>query len=75
VHHGTTSQHHHDTVREYDMGCMHRHYPGERRDPARCDGTCPVCGAGVGSEPGQPTTIHQETGTLDTCPGSGQPAQ
>ncbi|CAM5428758.1 hypothetical protein SRIMM317S_02096 [Streptomyces rimosus subsp. rimosus] len=46
-----------------------------RCDPGRCDGCCPVCGAGVGSEPGEPTTIHQPADDRDTCPGSGQPAQ
>jgi hypothetical protein len=46
-----------------------------RFDPGMLWGNCPVCGAGVGSAPGAPTTTHQETGTLDTCPGSGQPAQ
>ncbi|MGW0933259.1 hypothetical protein [Streptomyces sp. NPDC002644] len=56
------------------MGCTHQHYPGERRDPARVDGNCPVCGAGVGSQTGEPTTIHQAAGSRETCPGSGAPA-
>lgn len=47
---------------------------GERFDPGELAGSCPVCGAGVGSEPGTPTTIHQPAGSRETCPGSGQPA-
>ncbi|MFF9591123.1 hypothetical protein ACF1FX_18185 [Streptomyces sp. NPDC014646] len=47
-----------------------------RFDPGMCAGSCPVCGAGVGSAPGEPTTIHQGNGSgTETCPGSGQPAQ
>ena len=45
-----------------------------RFDPGRLAGNCPVCGAGVGSQPGQPTTIHQAQGSRETCPGSGAPA-
>ncbi|MEW2351417.1 hypothetical protein AB0904_27590 [Streptomyces sp. NPDC006684] len=43
-------------------------------DPARCYGNCPVCGQIVGSQTGEPTTIHQPPGDRSTCPGSGQPA-
>ena len=53
--------------------CSHDH-PGHRFDPSLCEGYCPVCGAGVGAEPGQPTAMHQRAGTLETCPGSGSPA-
>ncbi len=53
------------------MNCTH--HRGERFDPARCGGSCPVCGAIVGSESGQPTTIHQGRDG-STCPGSGAPA-
>ncbi|MFB6943171.1 hypothetical protein ACFWGL_17245 [Streptomyces sp. NPDC060286] len=46
-----------------------------RFDPGQCAGSCPVCGAGVGSPTGTPTTIHQSGGSgTETCPGSGQPA-
>lgn len=46
-----------------------------RFDPGQVEGSCPVCGQGVGSETGQPTTIHQRGGSgTETCPGSGQPA-
>ena len=45
-----------------------------RFDPGQLAGNCPVCGAGVGSQPGQPTTIHQAQGSRETCPGSGSPA-
>lgn len=49
---------------------------GRRFDPGQVAGSCPVCGAGVGSAPGEPTTMHQRGGTgNETCPGSGQPAQ
>ncbi|MEV7154932.1 hypothetical protein AB0N77_09935 [Streptomyces misionensis] len=54
------------------MECTHAR-PGERFDPGLTEGNCPTCGAIVGSETGQPTTIHQgPDGT--TCSGSGQPA-
>ncbi len=47
----------------------------KRFDPGMCEGNCPVCGAGVGAEPGQPTAMHQRAGTgTETCPGSGAPA-
>lgn len=49
------------------------HRPGARFDPGLCAGSCPVCGAIVGSETGQPTTIHQGADG-STCPGTGQPA-
>jgi hypothetical protein len=45
-----------------------------RFDPALCRGYCPVCGAGVGAEPGRPVAMHQRAGTRETCPGSGAPA-
>jgi hypothetical protein len=46
-----------------------------RFDPGQLYGYCPVCGQGVGSETGQPTTTHQGGGTgTETCPGSGAPA-
>lgn len=48
--------------------------PGNRFDPARTAGSCPSCGAIVGSESGQPTTIHQGPDG-SACPGSVQPAQ
>lgn len=39
-------------------------------DPGRCEGTCPSCGQGVGSPPGQPTTGHQKPHpSRETCPG------
>lgn len=44
-----------------------------RADPAATPAVCPVCGAGVSGESGDPTPMHQETGTLDECPGSGRP--
>ncbi|MER5772010.1 hypothetical protein [Streptomyces sp. NPDC001985] len=47
--------------------------PGNRFDPARCDGSCPVCGAIVGSPTGSPTTIHQGSDG-STCSGTNQPA-
>ncbi|WP_426568065.1 hypothetical protein [Streptomyces canus] len=54
--------------------CLHTR-PGRRFDPSATEGSCPVCGAGVGSAPGTPTTMHQRGGTgNETCPGSGQPA-
>ncbi len=54
--------------------CSHA-TPGHRFDPGLTEGSCPVCGAGVGSEPGTPTTSHQAGGTgTEMCPGSGQPA-
>ncbi|MGW0550577.1 hypothetical protein [Streptomyces altiplanensis] len=47
-----------------------------RFDPGQVAGNCPVCGAGVGSEPGTPTTAHQVNGTgTEMCSGSGAPAQ
>lgn len=47
----------------------------DRFDPARCEGNCCVCGAGVGAAKGQPAAMHQRNGTgTETCPGSGQPA-
>ncbi|MGW6461269.1 hypothetical protein ACWF94_35970 [Streptomyces sp. NPDC055078] len=46
---------------------------GARFDLGRCAGSCPVCGAIVGSPSGSPTTIHQGTDG-STCSGSGQPA-
>ncbi|MER6103637.1 hypothetical protein ABT115_15265 [Streptomyces sp. NPDC001832] len=55
--------------------CSHTN-PGHRFDPGLTEGCCPVCGAGVGSEPGTPTTMHQANGSgNEMCPGSGQPAQ
>lgn len=45
-----------------------------RFDPGECAGNCPMCGAGVSVESGQPTPQHQETGTLNMCAGSGAPA-
>ena len=54
--------------------CSHA-TPGTRFDPGLTEGNCPVCGAGVGSPPGSPTTMHQRNGTgTETCPGSGAPA-
>lgn len=54
--------------------CLHP--TAHRFDPGLCSGYCPVCGAGVGSEPGQPTAQHQAGGSgTEMCPGSGQPAQ
>ncbi len=54
--------------------CSHA-TPGRRFDPGLTEGNCPVCGAGVGSPSGSPTTMHQRNGTgTETCPGSGQPA-
>lgn len=55
------------------MECVH-HRPGARFDPSATEGSCPVCGAGVGAEKGQPVAMHQRQGSLETCPGSGQPA-
>jgi hypothetical protein len=53
--------------------CLHP--TAYRFDPGMCAGNCPVCGAGVGSAPGTPTTMHQRAGSgTETCPGSGQPA-
>lgn len=54
--------------------CSH-HTPGHRFDPGLTEGYCPVCGAGVGSPPGTPTTMHQALGSREMCPGSGAPAQ
>ncbi|MEV6614280.1 hypothetical protein AB0N31_10730 [Streptomyces sp. NPDC051051] len=53
--------------------CMHAR-PGGRFDPGMTEGSCPVCGAGVGAAPGEPVAMHQRQGSLETCPGSGQPA-
>lgn len=47
---------------------------GARFDPGLVEGNCPVCGAGVGAEKGQPVAMHQRAGTRETCPGSGSPA-
>lgn len=47
---------------------------GHRFDPSMCAGYCPVCGAGVGAEAGQPTASHQAQGSREMCPGSGAPA-
>ena len=55
------------------MECVHAR-PGARFDPALIAGSCPSCGAIVGSGTGKPTTIHQGSDG-STCPGSGQPAQ
>ncbi|MFF3848069.1 hypothetical protein [Streptomyces sp. NPDC002328] len=53
--------------------CLHTR-PGGRFDPSMTEGSCPVCGAGVGAAPGEPVAMHQRQGSLETCPGSGQPA-
>jgi hypothetical protein len=53
------------------MDCLHGR--SARFDPGRLAGNCPSCGAIVGSEKGQPTTIHQGANG-STCPGSNQPA-
>lgn len=54
------------------MECL-RGRRGARFDPGLMGGNCPTCGAIVGSEKGQPTTMHQGPGG-NTCPGSNQPA-
>ncbi|MEU8759382.1 hypothetical protein [Streptomyces sp. NPDC048659] len=47
----------------------------KRFDPAEVQGNCPMCGATVGAEKGQPVAQHQRNGTgTETCPGSGAPA-
>ncbi|MGW7366205.1 hypothetical protein ACWGI8_22895 [Streptomyces sp. NPDC054841] len=53
--------------------CSHAEH-GHRFDPGLCEGYCPVCGAGVGAELGQPVAAHQRAGSLEMCPGAGAPA-
>lgn len=32
-------------------------------------GKCPVCGARIGTQPGQPTPVHAKEGTQKMCQG------
>jgi hypothetical protein len=43
-------------------------------DPARTSANCPDCGVYTSAAKGQPTPIHQQSGSRQTCSGTGKPA-